>query len=121
MTTTLYTAILLIFLALFLAALLLVKYEIRQQRLLHMRNLLRKSVYRLRLSKMLAFLGVDIEKYVRKVPRKDIIRHIQNCKSCPQTPTCDACLRDGKVVNSMYFCPNFKSLTRHSRTLYDGH
>ena len=120
MTVTLYTTILFVFLGLFLVALLLSNYEVKQQRLLRIRAMLRDRVYKLRLSKMLEFLGVDIDKYIKIVPQQDIAKHIRNCTACPEIPTCDACLRDGKPVNSMYFCPNFKSLTKHSKTLYEN-
>lgn len=77
---------------------------------------LRDKLRQFRLSKMLAFLGVDSERYIRKLPKEDIHRHLETCSQCSNIPACDSHLRDGKPVTNMNFCPNYKSLIRHSAT-----
>lgn len=76
----------------------------------------RQYIKRLRLTKMLEYLGVDLTDYLRKIPVSDVEQHISNCKKCENTETCDACLRDGRQMANMNFCPNYQSLTLHSKT-----
>jgi hypothetical protein len=79
-------------------------------------NARRKELKSLRLTKMLEYLGVDLTDYLRKVPVSDVEQHMSRCKKCKNTEICDACLRDGKQVANMHFCPNYQSLTLHSKT-----
>ena len=76
----------------------------------------RQYIKTLRLSKMLEYLGVDLTDYLRKVPASDVEQHVSRCKKCEYTEICDACLRDGRQVANMHFCPNYQSLTLHSKT-----
>jgi hypothetical protein len=78
---------------------------------------LRQRVIRLRLFKMLTHLGVNLDDYIHKVPSSDIEKHIFNCTQCAQFETCDTCLRDGRIILDMNFCPNYGLLTSHSRTI----
>ena len=78
---------------------------------------LRQRVVQLRLSKMLTHLGASLEDYTRIIPRSEIEKHVRNCTQCAELETCDACLRDGRVILDMHFCPNYGSLTAHSRTI----
>ena len=78
---------------------------------------LRQQVVQLRLSKMLTHLGASLEDYTRIIPRPEIEKHVRNCKQCVEYETCDTCLRDGRVIFDMNFCPNYGSLTAHSRTI----
>ena len=80
-------------------------------------EVLARRVTQLRLSKMLQFLGADVDEYIHKVPASDINMHIHRCWRCSEHDTCDSCLRDGKHIAEMKFCPNHQSLTKHSRTL----
>ena len=78
---------------------------------------LRQRIIQLRLFKMLTHLGASLEDYTRIIPRSEIEKHVRNCKQCAELETCDACLRDGSVILDMNFCPNYGSLTAHSRTI----
>ncbi len=78
---------------------------------------LRQRVIRLRLYKMLTHLGASLDDYVRNIPKLEIEKHIHNCGQCAQFETCDTCLRDGRIILDMNFCPNYGSLTAHSRTI----
>jgi len=78
-------------------------------------NRLKWRLRRLRLSKMLAYLGVDLDTYVRAVPARDLAAEMRKCAQCRACAVCDACVRDGKLVVDMHFCPVYQSLTRHSK------
>lgn len=79
------------------------------------RTVLLQRVRRLRLAKMVEFLGVDLRDYIARMPRPTIARHIQNCRRCRDVETCDAMFRDGRRVADMHFCPNYGSLNANSR------
>ena len=78
---------------------------------------LRHTVYQYRLSKMLHYIGIRVEDFVRRIPERQVKKHIVRCKRCPNTDTCDQCLRDGKFVSDMHFCPNYKSLMTYSKIM----
>jgi hypothetical protein len=78
---------------------------------------LRQSVLHYRLSKMLAFIGIQLDDYLTRIPHHAIQQHITNCAACPNIPTCDHCLRDGGFVADMNFCPNYQSLMAYSRIM----
>ena len=80
-------------------------------------EVLLNRVMRLRLYKMLKFLGADHDEYLRAVPATDINQQIHRCSHCKALDICDSCLRDGKKLGNMDFCPNHKSLTEHSKTI----
>ncbi len=80
---------------------------------------LTRRVRQLRLCKMLSYLGVELDEYARALPPYDTESHVRNCKGCEALETCDACLRDGKIVWDMNFCPNYGSLIKHSKTIAD--
>jgi hypothetical protein len=84
----------------------------------HAHEALVNRVKRLRLYKMLQFLGADRDKFLRVIPSPDINLLIERCSSCDTLDICDRCLRDGYKVNSMSFCPNYRSLCQHSKTMY---
>jgi hypothetical protein len=81
------------------------------------KELIRHNVYQCRLSNMVRYLGIDMESYIMKLPEREIRHHIMRCKTCPNIPACDRCLRDGEVTNNLDFCPNYSSLLGFSRTL----
>ena len=78
-------------------------------------EVLLNRVKRLRLFKMLKFLGADRDEYLRTVPVADINQQIHRCSHCKESDICDSILRDGKRIVNMNFCPNHKSLTEHSK------
>ncbi len=80
-------------------------------------NRLKWRLRRLRLSKMLDYLGADVETYIRAVPVQELDVEMRKCAQCRACALCDACVRDGKLVVDMHFCPVYRSLTRHSRIL----
>lgn len=88
------------------------KYEVQQQH-----EVLRQRVRKFRLYKMLLYLGVNFERYIKVLPREAILDHTRNCSACPNTPTCDKCIVDGKIINDMNFCPNYQSLIKYSPML----
>jgi len=102
---------LIVVLPLLLAAL----YKLRKDRRKH--QTLQNTVARYRLSKMLAFLGIELESYVRHIPEQLIAQHVRQCAACPNIPECDSCLRDGRFIADMNFCPNYRSLMICSRKM----
>jgi len=84
----------------------------------HTHEALVNRVKRLRLYKMLQFLGADQDEYLRAVPIASIIQQIERCSSCNTIEICDRYLRDGQRVDSMSFCPNYKSLSEQSQTVH---
>jgi len=80
---------------------------------------LKRGLGQLRLSRMLAYLGADVDAYVQTVPVDDLNLEMQQCARCKAVMTCDACLRDGKHIADMNFCPVYRSVIRHSRLLAD--
>ena len=89
----------------------------KQLNLMRQRDKWRRSVSRYRLSKMLSYIGIHIDDYVMRIPLNDIKKHIANCKSCPDTETCDRLLGNGEYVSDMHFCPNYDSLMTYSRVM----
>ena len=84
----------------------------------HAHDVLLKRVMRLRLYKMLKFLGVNQDEYLRAVPAADINQQIHRCTHCKALDICDSCLRDGKRIVNMKFCPNHTSLIEQSNTIH---
>jgi recombinational DNA repair protein RecR len=81
------------------------------------RAILKTEAKRLRLYKMLSYLGVPVDRYFKILPEETIARHLVNCIQCSQTEraeTCDACLDGKKQVRNMNFCANYHSLNRLS-------
>lgn len=81
-------------------------YSVRESKLAHLKQY--------RLSKMLAFLGIDVRKYIDYMPSQSQWMHLNNCQHCPNTVECDEHLSNGKPILDMNFCPNYVSLIRHS-------
>jgi len=78
---------------------------------------LRHSISQYRLSKMLAFLGIELGDYLAHVPERIVLQQISECKACTNHRECDACLRDGKIKTDLHFCPNYDSLLQCSRMM----
>ena len=76
------------------------------------KNLARK-VDALRLNKMLAALGIDVNSYLHSERVLDIEEHIDRCSACQNTETCDDQLAQGRVqADSIDYCNNEQSLQR---------
>lgn len=90
---------------------------LRAKRKAHGHEVLLNRVKRLRLYKMLHFLGADQDEYLRAIPISDINRQIHRCSHCKELESCDSCLHDGKSTVDMNFCPNHGSITGHSKTI----
>lgn len=78
---------------------------------------LRQQLGGLRLSKMLPYLGADVDEYLRAVPSEDLKEEMHRCGRCLAHATCDACVHEGRLVSDMHFCPVYPSLIRHSQTV----
>ena len=74
-----------------------------------------QSLKQLRLYKMLEHIGVDQRAYLRKVPRPLVEQQMSRCARCAAVDLCDACLRDGRCLVDMHFCPNYASLMAQSK------
>jgi len=65
----------------------------------------------LRLGKMLAALGIDIDSYIASERVVDIHQHIKRCGECNNPGPCDTALADGNLApDSIEFCNNEQSL-----------
>jgi len=75
------------------------------------RNKLARKVDALRLNKMLAALGIDINSYLHSERVIDIEDHIDKCATCNNTETCDDQLAKGTIqASNIDYCNNEKSL-----------
>jgi hypothetical protein len=71
------------------------------------------QVSRLRLSKMLDYLGIDHARYLHKQPVADIHAHMRRCAACETTDVCDRTIAEpARNDASIDFCPNADSLTK---------
>ena len=72
---------------------------------------LAETVNRLRLGKMLAALGVDIDRYLNSERSLDIQQHIDRCNTCDNTAECDDRLARRDIdPDRIGFCNNEASL-----------
>ena len=75
------------------------------------RKRLASKVNDLRLNKMLAALGIDINSYLHSERIIDIEEHIDKCSACQNTETCDDQLARGTIqANNIDYCNNEESL-----------
>ncbi|NOZ53310.1 MAG: hypothetical protein GXP08_09225 [Gammaproteobacteria bacterium] len=118
MSSSLYSALLLSLTGLFCLLIVLIPLFEKNYKKHQERRALRRTVAQFRLFKMLSYLGVNFDQYINKIPPAIILKHIADCETCPNTTTCDKCLRDGQIINDMGFCPNYQSLTAQSKTLF---
>jgi hypothetical protein len=73
--------------------------------------LLAEKVNRLRLGKMLAALGVDIDVYLNSERSLEIQQHIDRCAACGNTAECDDKLAKQDIdPDHIGFCNNEASL-----------
>jgi hypothetical protein len=74
---------------------------------------LARKLDRLRLGRMLAALGVNINRYLNNERIVDIDRQMRRCSACANTATCDDRLRQGKVApDNIGFCDNEEPLRK---------
>ncbi len=64
----------------------------------------------LRLSKMLAHLGVNQAEYLHSRPVSDIEMHMRRCNACDNKGECDDKLEGEAPTDNYDFCPNEPSL-----------
>jgi hypothetical protein len=82
------------------------------------REKLAGQIDKLRLGKMLAALGIDVDTYISREHTVDIREHMTRCNACTNTEKCDEQLGYGDVVaDDLGYCNNEQSLQELSRTL----
>lgn len=75
------------------------------------RKRLAQQVNALRLNKMLAALGIDVNSYLHKERVIDIEEQINKCSSCRNTETCDDQLAKGTITaGNIDYCNNEEAL-----------
>ena len=75
------------------------------------RKNLARQVDALRLNKMLAALGIDINSYLHSERVIDIEEQIDKCSACHNTETCDVQLTKGTIQpGNIDYCNNDKAL-----------
>ena len=80
------------------------------------REKLAGQIERLRLGKMLAALGIDIDAYISMERSVDIWEQMNRCKACDNTEECDDRLSEGVIdADDISFCNNEKSLQELTR------
>ena len=79
------------------------------------RKALRAEISGLRLNRMLAALGVNRERYLYQENTLDIHQHIERCKDCSNTATCDEKLDTNTIEkDKIDFCNNAEAFGRIS-------
>jgi Family of unknown function (DUF6455) len=77
------------------------------------RTALADRLHSLRLGRMLAALGIDIETYLSSERVVDIHQHMQRCSECTNIGPCDEGLADGTISpENIDFCNNEQSLQK---------
>ncbi len=80
------------------------------------REKLAGKIEKLRLGKMLAALGINIDEYVCSARAVDINDQISNCSACANTRECDDRLADGSISSDdIGFCNNEEALQEVTR------
>lgn len=75
------------------------------------RESLARDIDRLRLSRMLAGLGIDVTRYLHNERILDIQQQMSRCSDCARTAECDERLAGGSVdAHEIGFCNNEQSL-----------
>lgn len=81
------------------------------------REKLAGQIQRLRLEKMLAALGIEIDTYVSVERTVDIREQMTRCRACGNTEECDDRLAEGDIaVDNIGFCNNEKTLQKLAHT-----
>ena len=78
------------------------------------REALAQGLGELRLSRMLANIGIDRAAYLHQAPAIDIKRHMARCEACDSKDACDQALagEDSKPAEALGFCANIEDLER---------
>ena len=80
------------------------------------RKALREEIGSLRLDRMLAALGVNRERYLYQENVLDIHQHMERCKDCSNTATCDDKLDSNTIEkDKIDFCNNAQAFGRISK------
>lgn len=99
------------FLALLLAA---IVFNLKAGR--RYRHSLARDIEKLRLSRMLTALGIDVTRYLHSEATLDIQQQMKRCSDCNRTSECDGHLAAENVnAEQLDFCANEQSL----KTLLD--
>lgn len=70
-----------------------------------------QAVNNLRLSKMLAALGINLEKYLHSTSMVDVHQQMKNCQACQHNTQCDEELASSSIsIETVHFCNNKKHL-----------
>ena len=73
-------------------------------------NLVR-GIEKMRLSRMLTALGIDVNEYLASNPAVDIRSHMERCSACSNTEECDDKLSGNAIdADRIGFCSNEESL-----------
>lgn len=116
--TTLIAALLLGLLLVIFTVLLPVSIVFNTRSGMKYRRVLAEKIDRLRLGRMLAALGIDIDVYLSSTRAVDIREQIDNCTACVNTQECDNKLAGGNVdAAEIDFCNNEESLKQLARDM----
>jgi len=81
------------------------------------RERLAGKIEKMRLGKMLAALGVDIDAYISNERGVDIHDHVVRCNQCTNTNECDERISQGNInADDIAFCNNEQSLHQLTRS-----
>jgi hypothetical protein len=77
------------------------------------RQTLARDIDKLRLSRMLAALGIDVSSYLHSERIVDIEQQMGRCSACTRTADCDEQLAGGAIeADAIGFCNNEQSLQK---------
>lgn len=80
------------------------------------RDALRRALDELRLSRMLALLGVDRDRYLHHHSVLEIHKHMRRCDGCDEKAQCDAALEASESdPKALGFCANIDDLELESQ------
>ncbi len=75
------------------------------------RQALQAEIATLRMDRMMAALGINRQRYLHQQRTLDIHQHMQSCRECKNTDTCDHQLATKMVdKNTIDYCNNAESL-----------
>ena len=75
------------------------------------RQQIAQTVNNLRLSSMLAALGINLDKYLHSTSMVDVHKHMTKCSACQHNTQCDEELASSSIsIETVHFCNNKKHL-----------
>lgn len=99
------------FIVLSVGFVLLITRNVKQGRVV--RHKLAERVESLRMSKMLAALGIDFSSYLHQIPLNKISESMNKCDDCSTLDQCDDKLQQEIIKpEEIDFCPNQECLTK---------